>query len=509
MAEERVELREINYRQVLPWTEVFKGFQLALDPKKLILAAAGIVVMYSGWVFWSWVFFKPRAEPRESDISIYVQQYQKSGLSEPDAKARATAEFHRELYKWNLLNEVAGSEGKLSNWPWFEKRGPSPYLWVTEQERHATRRSNYEFVSKQVKVMLEPLVKFLTPVIYLLSPGAGFLNYLYFTIILLWNLGTWALFGGAITRMAAVQLARKEKISITEALSFTKTRYFSYFSAPLFPLVFVVAILVFLLIFSLFHQIPLVGDIVVDGLGWPLVLLAGLVMAVILVGLLGWPLMYATISTEGSDSFDALSRSYSYVYQAPWHYMWNCAVAVVYGALLIFFVNFMGSLSVHLGKWGVSHGVMASSREPSYLFVYAPTSFGWREHLLQGSQAYDEHGNLDEDRILAEFHWWNIVGAVLVSVWLYLAFLVVLGFGYSYFWCASTIVYLLMRHHVDDTELDEIYIEEDEPDDTYGGLSTTTTPAMPVPATGTTPLAMVDPPAVKPTDGDKPGEPGA
>ena len=40
MAEDKVELREINYRQVFPWTELFKGFQLALDPKKLLLAAA-------------------------------------------------------------------------------------------------------------------------------------------------------------------------------------------------------------------------------------------------------------------------------------------------------------------------------------------------------------------------------------------------------------------------------------------------------------------------------------
>ena len=67
MAEEKVELREINYRQVLPWTELFKGFQLALDPKKLLLAAAGIFVMYAGWVFWSWVFFAPRKAPMESD----------------------------------------------------------------------------------------------------------------------------------------------------------------------------------------------------------------------------------------------------------------------------------------------------------------------------------------------------------------------------------------------------------------------------------------------------------
>src|SRR5262249_58778459 len=124
--------------------------------------------------------------------------------------------------------------------------------------------------------------------------------------------------------------------------------------ARLSALVFVGVVLVFLMIFGLFHLIPLFGDVVVDGLGWPLVLLAGLAMAVVLVGLVGWPMMYGTISAEGSDSFDALSRSYSYVYQSPWNYMWNCLVAVGYGTVVVFFVGFMGSMVIYMAKWGVS-----------------------------------------------------------------------------------------------------------------------------------------------------------
>ncbi len=111
-------------------------------------------------------------------------------------------------------------------------------------------------------------------------------------------------------------------------------------------------------------------------------------MAVVLIGLLGWPLMNPTISAEGSDSFDALSRSYSYVFQAPWHYLWYTTVALAYGAVLVFFVGLMGSLMVYLGEWGVSQAPFlsssnpASDREPTYLFVNAPTSFGWRDLLL-------------------------------------------------------------------------------------------------------------------------------
>ena len=49
-------------------------------------------------------------------------------------------------------------------------------------------------------------------------------------------------------------------------------------------------------------------------------------------------------------------------------------------------------------------------------------------------------------------------------------FLLVVGFGYSYFWSASTIVYILMRRYVDDTEMDEVYLEDDEPDPDQGGV---------------------------------------
>ena len=49
MAEDKVEPREINWRQLMPWTVLFQGFRVALDPNKLVLAAAGILLMAFGW----------------------------------------------------------------------------------------------------------------------------------------------------------------------------------------------------------------------------------------------------------------------------------------------------------------------------------------------------------------------------------------------------------------------------------------------------------------------------
>ena len=75
-------------------------------------------------------------------------------------------------------------------------------------------------------------------------------------------------------------------------------------------------------------------DGLVGGMFWPLALLAGLIMALLLVGLaVGWPLMWATISVEATDPFDALSRSYSYAFHRPIRYLFYVIVAAVLGLL--------------------------------------------------------------------------------------------------------------------------------------------------------------------------------
>ncbi|MCI0377492.1 MAG: hypothetical protein L0215_07795, partial [Gemmataceae bacterium] len=430
-----------------------------------------------------------------------------------EVASRAYQKYVDSQKKWQM--KVAG---RLRTLPWFEDRGQNPYLLVAETVKGGSMDGKADqgiilswlgWLGDQGRVLVEPLVKFLSPILYFFDARAGGWNRVYLILIILWTLMVWGFFGGAITRMAAVQLAKNEKISMAEAIKFAKERCQSFFSAPLFPLVFLGILTFFLIIFGIFEGWTFFfGDIFIAGLLWPIVIVLGLIMAVVLVGLVGWPLMYPTISTEGSDSFDALSRSYSYVYQRPWHYIWYSSVALVYGAALVFFVGLMGSLIVYLGQWAVGQAPFLSStdeardREPTYLFVYAPTSFGWRDLLIHGSQFKVEktvetpsgrprktYELTDEYR--QNLSWHNKVGAFLVAIWIYLFFLLIVGFGYSYFWTASTAIYLLMRQVVDDTDFDEVHMEEGEMEDTF------TQHMAPTPAAVNTGLQMVDPPAVR------------
>jgi hypothetical protein len=597
MAEDKVDGREVSWRQMLSWTELFRGFQVALDLNKLLLAAAGILTMAAGWFLLAVIFTANESSTAPSwpgaygdtpegwvqfrqDRAHWNLMNEAAGLSRSDRPAVYEIEDIAEsLPEYNLFKDLKQSpkvveevkdriaslrkqkaiedhdaskyETKASQYaqlgepkrsgllvvgPWYEDRGPNPYLLLTGQAGVPWETGHFWewFVRDQGMVMIEPLVKFVRPIVYFFSPrGNNFKSRFYFLSVMLLTLVVWSFFGGAITRIAAVQIARGEKIGMFEALRFTFKRWLSYITAPLFPLGFVFFLLILMAIFGLFGMIPYFGDVLVSGLFWPIMLVFGLVMAVALVGLVGWPLMSATISTEGTDSWEAVSRSYSYVFQRPWNYAWYSVVAICYGAVVVFFVGFMGSLTVYLAKWGVAQTpfIQAAKREPSFLFVYAPTSFGWRELLLEGTQT-DSKTNLVAERAsrapvvgpgaggsynrwnrindpayqeyVGNLNWGNKAGAFLVGFWLSIVFLLVLGFGYSYFWTASTIIYLLMRRNVDSAELDEVYLEEDDQEGTWAGsypgphASPNAAPSAAAAKPGTSSLPVVEAPKPHP-----------
>jgi hypothetical protein len=150
-----------------------------------------------------------------------------------------------------------------------------------------------------------------------------------------------------------------------------------------------------------------------------------------------------------------------------------------------------------------------TNQKPDYLFVYAPESFGWKELLLKGSpievrerQEVDKETGrtlvtypyTDPDRAKQykdSYQGWNRVGAGMVTFWLVLVFLLMLGFSYSFFWSAMTMIYLLMRRKVDEVELDEVYLEEETPDAPLGPPAGAA-PTMSGP--GVASLPMVPPP---------------
>ena len=425
--------------------------------------------------------------------------------------------------------QIAGRIGQpkpsaaINTWPWFENRGPNSLLILMGREKIGAKGSIIDWLLKeQAPVLVEPLVKLLKPVTYLFHPDARFAHRAYLLAVIISTILIWSFFGGAITRMAAMELARHESVQVGEALKFSKSRVRDLVLAPLVPMLLVAGMMILAAVFGILYMIPVLGDALFGGLGWVFPLAGGLAMTFLLVGLISWPLMVAIVGTDSEDYVQATARGISYLYQRPRAIFQFSAGALLLGAASIFTVGVFSSMSVYLAKWSVAQtpglSYASGGKKPAALFVTAPTTFGWRALLLDGATTESGapvviNGQVDDARLKAFSKDIKLgyAGTVLNSAWLYAAVLLVVGFGYSFFWSAATALYLWLRHDIDGLETSEVYLEDEDfnaPPATQEATVSATPCSTPEPAKpGTLPLSVVDAPAsaIKPGDGPAAG----
>jgi len=318
---------------------------------------------------------------------------------------------------------------------------------------------------------------------FMTGPGWLFKYHLLYAIIFfVIFLLVWAVFGGAIARIAAVQVARDEKISVRQALRFSINKVLSFVFAPVIPLVIVIVIGLLLAIGGLLFYIPWIGPIVGGALFF-LALIAGVVITLVLLGTAGGlNLMFPTIAVEGSDSFDAISRSFSYVFARPWRMLWYTLVAIIYGALTYLFVRLFIVL------------VLCSTRYFVSWFLGGQPGRWFPEMWPESTMA-----RLPYDIDFAGMKWSEDIAAFLICLWVFLLIGLVGAFVISFYFSANTIIYYLMRREVDATELEDVYVEDAE-DDIVEPAGAVPAGAVATPATivTTTPAIVVTPPTENP-----------
>ena len=257
-----------------------------------------------------------------------------------------------------------------------------------------------------------------------------------------------------------MHVARDEKISIRHALRFSTSKFLSFLSAPIIPLLIIVTVGLVIAVGGFIANIPFVGPIAVGALFF-VALIAGFVMTLVTLGTgAGFNLMYPTIAVEGSDSFDAISRSFSYIYARPWRMAFYSIVSLVYGTICYLFVRFFLQLMLTLTHQFVGLFILAHADNTATLWNVI-----WPAPTTVGSLTYD-------------INYWPLgpgqkVGAFLVMLWVYLAIGLVGAFAISFYLSANTIIYFLMRNEVDATELDDVYIEQ--ADDEFADVGQTMT----------------------------------
>ncbi|HEX8199100.1 MAG TPA: hypothetical protein VF590_01335 [Isosphaeraceae bacterium] len=356
MADDPVANRESPFD---PWVRLARAVRAATDAKKLLLAALGLILMHAGW----------------------------AGL---DALLPGAAEASPPA-------DMALPPSPFGSW-----LGPLGAA-VDAAARAA-----------------EPARAIAAPWVALLTPGRGAAWSLHAALAALWAVLVWGPLGGAIARIAVAQAATEGRIGLGTALRYAAAKAPHLIGAPLSPFIGVGFFAGLCALLGLLYRIPGPVGATIAGILAFLPLMAGLVMALILLGLaVGWPLMIATIAAEGEDTFDALSRSYSYVYQRPARFAAYAALAWVLGALGLLVVGVFARAILALAAWGLSLGAPGARLLDLWQPRFVPLG--------------------------------RTAPAIAHAAWLDLVVLLARGWAYSYFWTAAAHIYLLLRHDVDGT----------------------------------------------------------
>ena len=141
----------------------------------------------------------------------------------------------------------------------------------------------------------------------------------------------------------------------------------------------------------------------------------------------GFDLMYPTIAVEGSDAFDAISRSFSYIYARPWRLLFYTAVAIIYGALTYLFVRLFIYMVLGITHSFVDLGMFAQAATTRDLWTTmwpAPTSL-WK---------------LPYDPAVLSMNMGESVGSWFVALWVYLTIALIGAFAISFYFSANTII---------------------------------------------------------------------
>lgn len=269
------------------------------------------------------------------------------------------------------------------------------------------------------------------------------------------SLFIWSVIGGGICRMAALQLARGEKPELGSTNDFVR-RYLvgGFLLAPCIPIGFMLIVTVLLALGGMVLRIPFVGDLI-SGLAFPLALVGGIVLAALLVCLAaGGSLMFPTVATEGSDAFDAFSRSPAYVFHRPLKTVLYTAILLVYVAVCWFLVRLGMYLVLVCARTMVSFGTRpfgAWSREVE------GSQYSKLELLWPMPGAHDWH----DWPAWSNLAWYECISAVLIGIFVSLMIGLVWSFLVSFYFSGSSALYLLLRRDVDGTEIGDIYIDDD------------------------------------------------
>lgn len=422
MADQPAKIRDVAWGEMFPWLIIVRSVRIALLARVLVLGAAGLLATMLGW----WVIAELFSKSTDPVITSWPRG---AGLTMWEQTAGTGA-----ANSW--VNTTARSAGEVFDSAWSNLIQAPIAIWA-----YLTR-----------------------PFIQMFHADLTATGFLFLLLCGVWELLVWGLFGGAITRIAALKFTRDEAPGMLAALKHAASKWLSYSLPPLVALAGTAVFALQLVALGFVMRIDVLAF--VAALAWPFVILLGLMMAILLLGALaGWPLMWATVSVEGTDAFDALSRSYAYTYHRPWRLLFYVVFAGFLAVVSMFAVKLFASSAVALGNWSIDWGLddatMRSVVAPYPLDVTPPEAPkievvpGAKEVGTATAPTELPASPLELNNIQRStrtiIHFWKALVAALVA-----------GYQAGFLWVSAVGIYLLLRRDVDGVQMSEVYVDEAE-----------------------------------------------
>lgn len=180
-------VRTVVWAEVCPWLSVLRCFRLAISLRVLVLGAVGIFLTLAGWWVLGNVFY--------ADALLPQPQTRWSETPWAGVNGQVPSEPFLGLVLVHAAPERMG--------------GPVATTWAE--------------LSRPMRLAV-------------ITTGLNVGSATFLLLAGFWTLAVWAFFGGAISRIAVVQLAADEPVGWAAALRFARRKWLSYFAAPLLPL---------------------------------------------------------------------------------------------------------------------------------------------------------------------------------------------------------------------------------------------------------------------------------
>jgi hypothetical protein len=430
---------------------ILRTLGMAVHPAKLSIGLVAIFLTFvlGGLLDWVW---SSRGGVEEAAITKFIQSKELDAPYEEGAGDHGIFEVWREHERQCVLGFLGSSV------PGASVAAGTPVGTYVESHSYARPLRNFIRMVYGVWWMLRHHV-------------------VYFALFAIGALLIWSWCGGAMCRIAAVQFARDEKLTMRQGFAYAREKLFGgFFLSPCIPLAFIVITLVLMVVGGMVLRIPVLGDLI-GGLAFPLAILGGFVISILLLGLLvGGSLFWPAVAVEGSDAFDSFSRGLSYPLSKPLKAILYAIITIVYASICWVFVNLftfcMLSITRLVVGFGTSpFGLWSRGSEGQ---AVSKLDLLWPLSGPNALYAWPEWNNLA---------WHEYFSAFFIGVFVLITIGLMWSFLASFYFSASTTIYYLLRRDVDGTDLEDVFTEEEEGDEAAaGGAAVPPSPGAEVPA---------------------------